>query len=226
MSDEYNKKQLDDGVLTAAHITVLTREFQRAHQSHGLVPDGKCGPKTRAVIEQNFTNAAPGQFSLFYPLRTLPDGRKPVITSAFRPADRPNHVGVDLFYPWKPGDKPDFTGDKGAAGKKPDGTPRWVVPFGETARAAGSGRVMIAGEISTGFRTWVDHGNGLRTGSFHMLNLAVKVGDIVIPGAVLGEVGDNPVDHDGRHCHFEVSPVDRYEPMDPEKFLKLYLYSE
>lgn len=222
-ADEYNKKQLDDGVLTAAHITVLTREFQRRN---GLDSDGKCGPKTRAVLEKQFDSTTPGQFSLFYPLRTLPDGRKPVITSAFRTTDRPNHIGVDLFYPWKPGDKPDFTGDKGAAGKKPDGTPRWVVPYGETARAAGAGKVMIASQITTGFRAWIDHGNGLRTGYFHLLNLLVEVGQIVTPGTPIGEVGDNPVDHDGRHLHFEVSPVDRYEPLDPEKYLKLYLYSE
>jgi len=42
---------------------------------------------------------------------------------------------------------------------------------------------------------------------------------VVKTGNQIGLVGDNPIDNDGPHCHFELSPVDRYEPMDPTPYL-------
>ncbi len=110
-------------------------------------------------------------------------------------------------------------GDHGAAGKKSDGSPKWVVPTGTLAIAAAAGVVQLAGDSATGHRVWVDHGNGYRTGYFHLLDLRVVVGARVVAGAALGLVGDNPADNDGRHLHFEVSPIDRYAPLDPEPFL-------
>ena len=216
---DFNKAELVSGRLTIEEITVLVREFQKAH---ALDPDGKAGTNTQAEIDKLLAPIAaiptPAQFQLARPLPALAGGRFAMITSSFRPADRPDHNGVDLFYIWKPGDKPDFVGDKGCAGKKPDGTPKWVVPYGTYAVAAAPGIVQIAGNSATGYRLWIDHGNRLRTGYFHLLDLIVAVGERVELGQNLGRVGDNPKDHDGRHLHFELSPVDRYAPIDPEPY--------
>lgn len=217
-ADEYNQRELVAGRLTIAHITKLVEHWQESSQT-GLTPDGFFGPKTRADLENGMHGEQPAAFELGWPLATLADGRRPLVTSSFRPKDRPDHAGLDLFYVWAPGDKPDFVGDKGCAGKKPNGEPKYVVPYKTDAIAAAEGIIQIAGNSPTGYRLWIDHGNGLRTGYFHLLDLKVAVGDIIMLGAPLGLVGDNPKDHDGRHLHFELSPSDRYAPMDPEPFL-------
>jgi murein DD-endopeptidase MepM/ murein hydrolase activator NlpD len=211
--DEYNAAQMASGALSVAHVTKLVEAWQAAH---GLVVDGKAGPITLASIIP-----APAPFVLRSPLPVLAGGRKPVVTSEFRPADRPNHNGVDLFYRWVAGDQPDFVGDHGCAGKNADGTPRWVVPTGTLALAAAPGVVRDAGPSLTGFRCWIDHGNGMRSGYFHLLDMRVTNGQHVQLGHELGLVGDNPVDHDGRHLHFELSPVDSYSPMNPAPYLHL-----
>lgn len=190
--------------LNTEHVTTLVRHWQA---THGLAVDGIAGPLTIASIEA-------GRRFLRSPLPVLADGRRAQVTSEFRPADRPNHNGVDLFYRWAAGDQPDFVGDRGAVGTI-DGHPKWVVPTGTRALAAAAGKVQLAGNSGTGYRVWIDHGNGLRTGYFHLLDVMVSVGVVVATGAPLGLVGDNPADHDGRHLHFELSPVDRYEPIDP-----------
>lgn len=221
-SEDYNQLELVSGRLTIAEITALVRFFQ---EHNGLDPDGKAGPRTQAEIDKLLAPVAPlpdhANKFLFSPMMRLVDGRTAVITSSFKPPDRPKHVGIDLFYPWKVGDKPDFVGDKGGAGKQPNGRPKWVVPYGVYAYAAAAGRIQIAGASPTGFRCWIDHGNGLRSGYFHLLSLTVATGQTVAAGQPLGLVGDNPADHDGRHLHFELSPVDRYAPIDPEPYLKL-----
>lgn len=210
-ASDYNAAQLAAGKLTAVHVTELVRFWQLAH---ALTVDGMAGPQTIASI------AATGKPSPFLacPLPTLADGRKAVVTSEFRPADRPNHDGCDFFFAWRPGDEPDFVGDKGAAGTV-DGHPKWVVPYGVHAIAAAPGKVTLAGNSPTGYRVWIDHGNGLRTGYFHLLDLRVQIGLTVNAGTALGLVGDNPADSDGRHLHLELSPSDRYEPMDPVPYL-------
>lgn len=151
-----------------------------------------------------------------WPLPQLRDGRKPVITSAFktRNPSRPRHNGVDLFYRRTEDDDPAI-GD-GA------GLEKWVVPPGTVALATEPGVVQRAGNTNTGYRVWVDHGRerGLRTGYYHLANVFVDEGDIVQAGTPLGLVGDNPSDHDARHLHFEVSPRDAYEPLDPESYLE------
>ena len=210
---DYNAAQLAAGKLTATHVTELVRQWQATH--HPLEVDGMAGPSTITSIDAAL---APARF-LTCPLPVLLDGRKAEVTSSFRPPDRLNHDGLDWFYVWRPGDQPDFIGDKGAAGKTSAGMPRWVVPYGVLAIAAAAGKVTLAGNSQTGYRVWIDHGNGLRTGYFHLLDVRVTVGQLVDVGTPLGLVGDNPGDNDGRHLHFEVSPVDRYDPRDPTPYL-------
>jgi murein DD-endopeptidase MepM/ murein hydrolase activator NlpD len=124
-----------------------------------------------------------------------------------------------MFYRWKTGDKPDFVGDHGCAGRKRDGTPKWVVPFEALAYAAAPGIIQLAGDTRTGARVWIDHGNGYRTGYFHLLETSVRLGSFIDVLDPVGEVGDNPNDHDGRHIHFELSPIGVYKPIDPEPFI-------
>lgn len=208
--DDYNAKQLADGALTTTDITTLVRYWQA---KHGLDADGMAGARTLASVRPVETRW------LHNPLPVLAGGRRAVVTSEFRPPDRPNHNGIDLFYRWQAGDEPHLVGDRGAVGKMPDGSPKWVILYGTMALAAAAGTVRDAGNSPTGHRCWVDHGNGLRTGYFHLLDVRVTNGQAVAVGAELGLVGDNPADNDGRHLHFELSPVDAYAPMDPAPFL-------
>ncbi len=228
---EYIKQELESGRLTLAHVEALTRHFQYCQR---LAGDGMPGPLTRERLAEYapalFPRPAPklediGPFLCcplpYLPARGTPQARKPVITSGFRTADRKDHNGVDIFYRWLPGDKPYFVGDGGCEGKNADGTPKWVVPYGTYALAAADGTVQIAGPSPTGFRVWIDHGNGLRSGYFHLATAPeLRAGMKVSKGFALGLVGHNPTGGaDGNHLHFEVSPVEKYQPMDPQKYL-------
>ncbi len=158
-----------------------------------------------------------------YPLPLLPDGRKPYITSGHksRNPSRPNHDGCDLFYRWFPTDGSVKLGDGGATrDPKRPGDPKWFIPAGLCAIAAAAGVVTIAGPSRTGCRVWIAHADGYRTGYFHLRDARVTVGQFVMAGTPLGEVGDNPADRDAEHLHFERSPIGRYAPEDPERWLK------
>lgn len=154
-----------------------------------------------------------------YPLRALPDGRKPTITSrhALNNPERKNHYGVDLFYAYKPSDPPMKLGDGGR-------TPKWWIPDQTWAIAPADGLLELAGNSRTGYRAWIRHAGGLLTGGFHMTELAVKAGDAVKMGDAIGVVGDNPIDHDARHLHWEcyLGPIAKYPrgTLDPERFLR------
>lgn len=64
----------------------------------------------------------------------------------------------------------------------------------------------------------IDHGNGLITRYAHASKRAVKVGDVVLRGARIAEVGRTGR-ATGTHLHFEVRR--RGAPQDPTKFLRL-----
>lgn len=231
-AQEYIKQELDEGDLTLAHVEAAVRYFQRAN-SHVLVLDGKPGLATRTTLEKEFPELfTPKPVDLdsispflhcplpYLPGRSTPQSRKPVVTSGFRTSDRPNHDGLDFFYRWEPGDEPSFVGEGGCEGKNADGSPKWVVPYGTCALAAADGMVQVAGPSPTGFRVWVNHGNGLRSGYFHLVSVHVAAGSKVVKGSTLGRIGNNPQPPaDGNHLHFEVSPVEKYQPLDPRKYL-------
>ena len=219
---EYIRSALADGALTVDHVEELVRFYQA---EHGLMVDGKPGPQTRAVLEAEHAArvgppAIPGPRC--WPLRSLADGRKPRVTSGFKAKnpDRPNHNGCDLFYRYQPeaGDPPMKAGDGGRTSSG------WWIPDGTSAVAGAAGTVVLAGASKTGFRVWIDIGGGWHIGYFHLTKLDVSVGEKVAMGKPVGIVGDNPVDIDARHLHFELyyGELGTYPRgcQDPEAFLE------
>jgi murein DD-endopeptidase MepM/ murein hydrolase activator NlpD len=203
--EEYNA-----GRLTAAQVAELVRHWQASHR---LAVDGMAGPLTIASINAELSTTMPAGC---WPLRTLADGRKPVITSQFRRPSRPNHPGVDIFYPYVAGDPPMKIGDGGRE-------KRWWIPEGTCAIAVADGTVVMASKVATGYRVWLAIGNGYHAGYFHLSELRVAVGERVLKGAPLGVIGDNPIDHDADHLHFELhaGSLDAYPRglIDPEALL-------
>jgi murein DD-endopeptidase MepM/ murein hydrolase activator NlpD len=204
-----------DRKVVVGHIARLVEFFQE-HSGKGLAVDGIPGQKTLAALRP-----AVAVLSKVYPLPVLADGRKPSITSGFKTQnpDRPNHDGCDLFYRWQASDGPVKMGNGGAT-RGPDGKPKWFIPAGTHAIAAADGVVQQTDLTRTGWRVWVTHSDGNRTGYFHLQNSLVRAGDALKQGAKLGLVGDNPADVDAQHLHFEVSPIERYAPIDPDIWLR------
>jgi murein DD-endopeptidase MepM/ murein hydrolase activator NlpD len=89
-----------------------------------------------------------------------------------------------------------------------------------TPIAAAAAGVVTASEYHPqyGNMVEVDHGNGLSTLYAHCSRRLVKVGDVVMKGATIGEVGSTGR-ATGSHLHFEV----RHHgvPQNPARFLRL-----
>jgi murein DD-endopeptidase MepM/ murein hydrolase activator NlpD len=219
-ANEYNNQKLKSGDLSVAHVTELVSFWQR---HHSLAVDGYAGPNTVASIEAKGGHRPTRQ--RYYPLLCLPDGRKPVITSGFytENPDRPSHKGVDFFYKWLDSDPDVPVGDGGAI--KRNGKRLWwypperMFPGARMFIAPVAGTIQKAGEIGTGHRIWLQSGME-RVGGFHLKELFVCQGEQVAAGEPLGVIGDSPKGHDAAHLHFEVSPVARYAPQNPRKWLE------
>lgn len=203
--------RLESGELTHEDIVRLVADYQARH---GLAVDGKPGAATLAALRPQLMLKA-------FPLPELADGRRPVMTSGFksRNASRPTHNGCDFFYHWRKSDGPVRMGDGGAT-RGPGGQPKWFIPAGTKAIAAAAGVVSTAGPHKTGHCVWINHADGYRSGYFHLQDTFVAVGQVVALGTPVGTVGDNPLDIDAQHLHFEVSPVGSYAPIDPEVWLR------
>lgn len=214
--------QEHNGLTVDGEAGPLTRAALDGETSHGQRPPVPAPVPSEPVPSPEPT-PADDRPARVWPLPDLviarDDGtaspREPRITSGFGPRprkERPNahHDGADLFYAWLDGDPMVPVGD-GEAARGTDGRPRWWIPAGTPAIASAAGVVEVAREGKTGFRVWVRHylpGTGelgpWRTGYFHLRDLAVKEGDPVEAGDWIGEVGDNPIDLDAEHLHFEV----------------------
>ena len=81
----------------------------------------------------------------------------------------------------------------------------FVSAAGDPIRAAGSGRVAVAGWDASGWGNLVviDHGNGVRTLYAHLSRFAVRAGERVTTGELVGRVGSTGR-ATGPHLHFEV----------------------
>lgn len=89
---------------------------------------------------------------------------------------------------------------------------------GQRVRSLGAGIVCFA-HVYAGYGNLVvvQHGGELTSHYAHLERIAVKVGDNVLPGTALGEVGSTGLST-GPHLHFELRF--RGEPIDPTKLLK------
>ena len=97
-----------------------------------------------------------------------------------------------------------------------------IVTEGTPVLAAATGTVRLVDEVSGyGLTVLVDHGGGWQTLYAHLFELAVKPGERVSGGQLLGRVGDS-----GRastpHLHFEVRQRlgDRVVALDPAPLLR------
>jgi murein DD-endopeptidase MepM/ murein hydrolase activator NlpD len=64
----------------------------------------------------------------------------------------------------------------------------------------------------------IDHDNGLTSRYAHLLKSSVKVGDVVMKGQLIAQVG-NTGRTTGPHLHFEVR--EKGVPLNPNKFFAL-----
>jgi len=89
--------------------------------------------------------------------------------------------------------------------------------YGAPARATAPGRVAAA-EFAGGYGNMVeiDHGHGLTTRFGHLARIAVRPGQRVAAGEVIGFVGSTGRST-GAHLHYETR-IDG-EPVDPQRFL-------
>lgn len=217
-AEKFNAKQFTEGKLTIRDFTDLVAYFQA---ERGLVVDGKAGDQeTIPAIRAEFQDDPIAQIPVerAWPLRALPDGRKPAITSGFytRNPDRPNHVGVDLFYPYIAGKDPALkVGDGGR-------TSKWWIPNNHHAIACADGKITGATWTQTGYHVRIAFKRAeTAVGYFHLSSMLVAVGQEVTMGQPIGIVGDNPVDNDARHLHFELyMGTTGWKRLDPEMFLE------
>ena len=90
--------------------------------------------------------------------------------------------------------------------------------YGAAVRATAAGRVVTA-EWTGGYGNMVeiDHGNGVATRYGHLSSIAVREGQTVEVGAVLGRIGATGR-ATGPHLHYEVRIDD--DAVDPTRFLR------
>jgi murein DD-endopeptidase MepM/ murein hydrolase activator NlpD len=77
--------------------------------------------------------------------------------------------------------------------------------YGSPIVAPLAAKVVFAGWNSNGggYQVWLNLGNGIYTGMYHMSSVSVRVGQVVARGQQVGRVGQSGW-ATGPHCHFEV----------------------
>lgn len=171
------------------------------------------GEEEREVVAA--VQVDPGDFpveALTLPSRYVTPGRKirarimrenRLIRSALAGiSDRPVEVS---FAPPVPGDVTEEFGTRRVINRKTRGRHLGVdlrAAAGERVRAAGSGRVVLAGNFYlSGNSVFIDHGDGVYSMYFHLSRIAVRKGERVAAGAVIGRAGATGRSA-GPHLHF------------------------
>jgi hypothetical protein len=126
-------------------------------------------------------------------------GRKPGVSSQWftaRDGGKRKHLGADIMYPRM----------EGEPAKPPGGSTNWAMPVGVPVIACGSGTVWSKQDLDNGYAVRLDHGNPYTSLYLHLNTVAVKKGDRVEAGTVLGTVGPGPrkLPNALRHLHFEI----------------------
>ncbi|MDB5812432.1 MAG: Peptidase [Betaproteobacteria bacterium] len=95
----------------------------------------------------------------------------------------------------------------------------FMAETGTQAHAAAGGVVAYSDtHPQYGNMIEIDHGNGLITRYAHLSKRLVKIGDVVLSGAIIGNVGSTGR-ATGPHLHFEVRQ--NGAPLNPVRFLRL-----
>jgi hypothetical protein len=150
------------------------------------------------------------------PVPTLGD-RPAVVSNEFRARDPNQHLGVDLMFRRRDGrDLVSIYPPKTA-----NGTPLFFMPDGISALAAADGTVSFADMTGMGNSVIIQHPIGWATYYTHLSSLAVKRGDVVRAGQVLGTIGASPLDGEHlKHLHFEIwKDGKRTGAVDPAPYL-------
>ncbi len=94
----------------------------------------------------------------------------------------------------------------------------FMAPEGSPITAAAGG-IVVYSDYHPGYGNMIeiDHGNGLISRYAHASRRLVKVGDVVLRGQKIGEVG-NTGRSTGPHLHFEV--LNRGVPQNPTRYLQ------
>jgi len=94
-----------------------------------------------------------------------------------------------------------------------------IAPAGTAIMAAAGGVVSFSGFMAEyGNVVEVDHDNGLTSRYAHLSKSMVKIGDVVLKGQLIAQVGITGRTT-GPHLHFEVR--EKGIPLNPNKFLSL-----
>jgi murein DD-endopeptidase MepM/ murein hydrolase activator NlpD len=95
----------------------------------------------------------------------------------------------------------------------------FVAPIGTPVGAAAGGVVVVSErQPDYGNMVEIDHGNGLTSRYAHLSKRLVSVGDVVLRGQSIGEVGSTGRST-GAHLHFEVR--NQGVAVNPKKFLAM-----
>jgi hypothetical protein len=99
---------------------------------------------------------------------------------------------------------------------------------GTPVLAAGAGRVVFAGPVAGTLHVVVDHGDGLKTSASFLATVAVRRGQTVPSGAMVGTAGGSGPEHAGGVVHVAlrvhgeyVDPMPLFAPIDLTKSVHL-----
>ncbi|MBN1940381.1 MAG: M23 family metallopeptidase [Candidatus Aminicenantes bacterium] len=190
-------------------IGVERRDGSRENLFHKLVVEPRDFPQTKLTVAPGMVNPPPEEAERIR--------RESVLVADLLAAVSPSWLGSGPFVSPLPGFEPfpNF-GQKRIYNGRIASTHSGVdisAPAGTAARAANSGRVVLAtGLYYSGKTVIIDHGLGVFTYYCHFSKLRVKRGDRVAKGDIIAEVGSTGRST-GPHLHWSVRVLDsRVDP--------------